>query len=391
MNFNYALPTFSKPENPTLVYATKKTYEHFKTKSTKKVKTNGPHQTISQVTSNLTDFESYTKTSAFVSTKDSPKKNESRFFYFLRQLRHKKKIDKNELTQPQQQERLVQGPTNIITQITPTDLTKSEELVLQSLRPEIINIASRYARDEITRIEANEEANELLTTEAKSMFPDQADSIVAKLNQKIRKGEIDSNRGIQHHINNNPSVTTATQTDVNEIQTDTQELEKWSQFCLNINNEKISFSVDDVKKRVKYNMLKYKASARLTYFLKCKHAFAVRTGQLLTTLRADARIWMASNNFKMETAEEHEMLTTACIAAFFIDPAEASFINLLQRGSFYNSAMQFNETLTGKAVIHNPSMLESLISNKPALRGFKQSILFGKSVKVNYNNPNSII
>ncbi len=103
---------------------------------------------------------------------------------------------------------------------------------------------------------------------------------------------------------------TIMQTDEQEIGCDTNDLEHFNTLIKAINSDQMFFNNDNYQK-LRTTLLKRaqkcKASSKLTHFLKCKHAFAVRVPQLLVTMRQDARVWLAAKengSFKLDTEEE---------------------------------------------------------------------------------------
>jgi len=172
--------------------------------------------------------------------------------------------------------------------------------------------------------------------------------------------------------------------------TDTDDLEATTKFIFDINSDKQEFTIQDfdrtkLKRMMRDKLNKNKASIRLTYYLKCKYAFSLRTPNLITSMRTDARVWMITQEYKMETPEEYEMLTTAVLAAYFIDPNEYLFFLLLSNRNFYNSVFDFNSAMNGKASMYNHSKLNTLFTSNRPVRGVKQSLLFGDRTQVDYN------
>jgi hypothetical protein len=188
----------------------------------------------------------------------------------------------------------------------------------------------------------------------------------------------------------NASVNAATQVDSTEMTTDTDDLELSNAFFFNIKNDKTIFEINDfdhkkLKDIMRNKLAKHSASLKLTYFLKCKYAFSPRSANIIISMRTDARVWMTMNDYKMETPEEYDMLTTAVLAAYFIDQNEYLLFQVMSDPKFYNATYDFNQSMAGITPMYNHSMLNTLFTNNRSLRGHKQSLLFGDKVTVDYN------
>lgn len=185
----------------------------------------------------------------------------------------------------------------------------------------------------------------------------------------------------------NRMVSTACGTESNEMATDMDDFLQHQNYILNLENDSESFllnSTKTLKDVLRDNIKKCKASARLTYYLKCKHAFSIRTPALLATMRQDARIWMNTYDHKMETAEEYNMLTSSVLAAYMVDPMEYKFYALCKQRSFWNTITSINEALQGIAKIRQNTYLGALLDKHERVRGIPKSLLYPSKVRVSY-------
>lgn len=185
----------------------------------------------------------------------------------------------------------------------------------------------------------------------------------------------------------NRMVSTACGTDHGDMATDMDDFLQHQNYILNLENDSETFplnSTQTLKDMLKDNIKKCKSSARLTYYLKCKHAFSMRTPALLATMRQDARIWMNTYDHKMETAEEYKMLTSSVLAAYMVDPMEYKFYALCKQRSFWNTITSINEALQGIARIRQNTYLGALLDKHDRVRGIPKSLLYPSKVRVSY-------
>jgi hypothetical protein len=149
------------------------------------------------------------------------------------------------------------------------------------------------------------------------------------------------------------------------------------------------FSDKAAKKKARATVRVIRASAKLTYFLKCKHAFTVRTPSLLAILRADARVWMAAHDYRMESEFDYQMLMHAVLAAYTIDELENKAVAMHSRAAFYNTASVFNDAMRGKVEVEVPGAFCEDPDKLHSLRGKPVNIFCDKTVTLNYSDPTS--
>jgi len=199
------------------------------------------------------------------------------------------------------------------------------------------------------------------------------------------------------------SANACTQTEQATMGTDTNDLEDMQLLTLNINQDKSFFKLIDYKPNktimnpfgkglinlLEKHILKCKASAKLTYYLKCKHAFAVRSPQLLLSMRNDARVYLAMQDYKLETMEEYEMIAKSTLAAYMLDPIEMCYHKLVSNSKFINTVSYHNEAMSGILEVTQPSLIKSLFTGD-RIRGKPWSLLFDKRVTIQ-NGPQPTI
>ncbi|APG76636.1 hypothetical protein 1 [Wenzhou tombus-like virus 14] len=151
------------------------------------------------------------------------------------------------------------------------------------------------------------------------------------------------------------NVTTIT--DQIDIECDTSELEKMNQRSNEIKAHTVNFTFPVKRKKLNKKRIDgtktIKAFDQLLWYLKTKHAFAAKTLSLVTTLRNDARVWMATNNFKMDNEEDYNMMTNAVLAAMVTDNKDLQLREVLKVRKEHNIRH-----------VHNRLMLRGIITKK---------------------------
>jgi len=186
-----------------------------------------------------------------------------------------------------------------------------------------------------------------------------------------------------------------TEVETFQVGTSTDDLEKSRAFVLQLQSDSSffkPFNVEELKAKLRKKIFSCKASASLTYHLKIKHAFSVRNPALLTSMRADARVWLASKNFPMDSEEEYSIITSSVIAAYMIDPCEYAFYRLCQERNFWNGFSDYNSALSGSVDVTIPSKLSTILpgsKDSGDWRGLKRSLIFDKSVRLNYSTKHN--
>lgn len=178
-----------------------------------------------------------------------------------------------------------------------------------------------------------------------------------------------------------------TQTGCNEISTDTSDLEAAVDYTMKLqaNTQQFAqFDIDQFASSLKASVREHKAHLGLTYYLKCKYAFEPRNPALLTRMRSDARVWMTSAKYLMESEAEYKMITTSVLAAFMIDPSEFKIYQVLAQREFWNAATVYNSALTGKVSAQAKGWL---FNPSDSWRGHKRSFLFDKQLNLDYSAP----
>jgi len=210
-----------------------------------------------------------------------------------------------------------------------------------------------------------------------------------KVKRAFRTGEDTGfNKGVQYGITESPTESIGCQTDSAAIATSTDDLEEAIAFTCKIQNETEAFKQVDTEKLIKKmkDSLTVKTCRDLTYYLKCKYAFCVRTPSLLTGMKTDARVWMISKNYEMTTEIEYQTLTSAVLAAFMIDPSEFAIYQLLASREFWNAAYVYNAALAGQV---DMKLKGKIFNPRENVRGHARPFLFTETTKVNYKAPNT--
>lgn len=187
---------------------------------------------------------------------------------------------------------------------------------------------------------------------------------------------------VQRH---KPTESVGVQTATESIAIDTTDLEESIAFTLTLQNGSEPFvqaNLDKMTQKIKKAM-QVTAARELTYYLKCKYAFSIRNTTLLTGMRTDARVWLLSKDYKLNTEVEYKMVTSSVIAAFMIDPSEFAIYQLLASKNFWNAATAYNTALQGEV----QTKLPSIFSPGTSLRGHTRGV-FPKNVSLILNKTN---
>jgi hypothetical protein len=254
---------------------------------------------------------------------------------------------------------------------------------------EPLNTVARYAAI------AHDAAGDLnyFDQEVDLYYPEYSDEPVTKKTNKKMKKAYRDNLPVYPippsviPINPAPIILshTASQTQTQEISTSTDDLEKA------IANDEARLADTTTYEQENYFTIRDKLMAKmkilnipmkLTYYLKCKYAFALRTPSLLIQMRADARVWLAKNDYSMENDQDFRMMTTSILAAYMIDREELSSIALLSDRTMWNNTYDFNRALSGEVDLQIKSFL---LGGKP-WRGHTRGLLFNKTTTTNLPN-----
>lgn len=161
---------------------------------------------------------------------------------------------------------------------------------------------------------------------------------------------------------------TTAQTDWVDVECDTADLQKAidRRNQISMASERFGFVRKLGKCVLRRKVKDLKAYTKLTWYLKCKHAFAAKTLSLITTMRNDARVWMATNDYKMESEDEYLIITNAVIAAMRVDQQDVLIKASLSDNTDYN--LRYD---------HNSMMMDGVLGKKCA---------FGKTWKGTHNH-----
>lgn len=208
------------------------------------------------------------------------------------------------------------------------------------------------------------------------------------MKQAIRRNAPVVNKPRELIVRNVNISSISTQTDSTTTSTSTDDLEAAIDFTFKLQSNTESFKQVDLQKiktKLIKNLFTLSSCKSLTYYLKCKYAFAPRTPTLLAQMRTDARVWMSSKDYELTTDVEYQMLTTSVLAAFMIDPSEYAIYQLLSDRNFWNASSVYNTSLAGNVQTTIPGWLWGPSEN---WRGHSRNLLFPKKTNLDYTSHN---
>jgi hypothetical protein len=146
-----------------------------------------------------------------------------------------------------------------------------------------------------------------------------------------------------------PTLDGATQTVAEDccVGTDDLELQLAREELITVDSVFIKTVSRSQRLALKDKVKKITTYRKLYYHLKAKHLFAVRSMQLLLTMRSDARIWMLTNGFDITTEVELEMMGDAVIAAFKLHALELKMRYAVYKEDIHNIA-KHADAMSGK-------------------------------------------